>query len=202
MDVTAENQDPSPSRMRLCGILFWEFAKITTMVIGGGYVILSVAENEFVRRRQWITQQDFLDMMALSQTVPGIIACNGAIYIGSRVAGFPGSLAALFGTVLPPVVAIVLLASGMTMLPTDSPMINGAFLGVNSCIVGMIVATAWRLGKKSMTGWFEIIMAVALVIGMVVFQVNPGWLMVMSIPCGVGYVWWRRRRLRRAGGTC
>ena len=202
MDVTTENENKTPSRMRLCGILFWEFAKITTMVIGGGYVILSVAENEFVRRRQWITQQDFLDMMALSQTVPGIIACNGAIYIGSRVAGFPGALAALCGTVVPPVVAILLLASGMSMLPTDSPVIDGAFLGVNSCIVGMIVATAWRLGRKSMTGWFEIVMAVALVIGMVVFEVNPGWLMVMSIPCGIAYVWWRRRRLRRAGGTC
>ena len=202
MDVTTENGKKAPSRMRLCGILFWAFAKITTMVIGGGYVILSVAENEFVRRRQWITQQDFLDMMALSQTVPGIIACNGAIYIGSRIAGFPGALAALCGTVVPPVVAILLLASGMRMLPTDSPVIEGAFLGVNSCIVGMIVATAWRLGRKSMTGWFEIIMAVALVVGMVVFEVNPGWLMVLSIPCGVGYVWWRRRRLRRAGGTC
>ncbi len=190
-----------PSRARLCAALFWEFAKITAVVLGGGYVIMSVAENEFVRKRRWISQQDFLELMALSQTVPGVIACNGAVCIGLRIAGLPGAVSALIGTVLPPVAAILLVASGMAMLPSGSPLIEGAFLGVDSCVVGVIAATAWRFAGKTMTGRFEIAVAAAVVTGRAVFGINPGWLMVASIPCGVAYVALRRLRARRGGGV-
>ncbi len=194
---------PLPPKQKLCWILLWEFAKITAVVIGGGYVILSVVEAEFVRKRGWMKQQDFLDMVALAQTVPGIIACNGAIYLGFRLAGFAGAVSALVGTVLPPFFAIVLIATGVSQLPQDNVWINGAFVGVNSCIVGMIFATAWRLGRKTLTGFFEWLTALAVFFGMIVFHANPGWLMLAVIPCGIFYVWLQMRRMRRvraAGG--
>ncbi len=187
-----------PPRRVVIWTLFWEFAKITAVVLGGGYVILAVIEGEFVRKRRWIESQDFLDMVAVAQTVPGIIACNGSVYLGYRLAGFWGALAALTGSALPPVIAIMLLATGMAMLPADNRWINGAFVGVNAAIVGMIFATAWRLGKKVLLGAFEVIVASGMVVGMTVFRVNPGLLMLAAIPCGVFYVWCKVRRLKKA----
>ncbi|MGE4565583.1 MAG: chromate transporter [Victivallaceae bacterium] len=187
-----------PSRRVVIWTLFWEFAKITAVVLGGGYVILSVIEGEFVRKRRWIEQQDFLDMVAVAQTVPGIIACNGSVYLGYRLAGFRGALAALTGSALPPVIAIMLLATGVAMLPADNRWINGAFVGVNAAIVGMIFATAWRLGKKVISGWFEVAMALAITIGMVVFRINPGLLMLGTIPCGMLYVRSKLRLLKKS----
>lgn len=186
-----------PSRRVVIWTLFWEFAKITAVVLGGGYVILSVIEGEFVRKRRWIEQADFLDMVAVAQTVPGIIACNGSVYLGYRLAGFWGALAALTGSALPPVMAIMLLATGVAMLPADNRWINGAFVGVNAAIVGMIFATAWRLGKKVIAGWFEVAMALAITIGMVVFRINPGILMLATIPCGMLYVRGKLRLLKK-----
>lgn len=185
-----------PMRVRLW-VLFWEFTKITTLVLGGGYVILSAAELVFVRRRRWISSQDFLDMVAISQTVPGIIACNGAIYIGWRVARFRGALCALLGTALPPMIVITTIAAGMERIPTDNPYVSGAFLGVNACVVGLIVSTAWKLGKKALKSWFEWTVAVLVLVTMVAWDWNPGYLMLMSVPCGVVYVAWKKAMLVR-----
>ena len=69
-------------------VLFYTFAKIAALVVGGGYAILPVVEETFSKKNNWLTSEELLDMMGLVQTVPGIIACNSAIYVGRRVAGF------------------------------------------------------------------------------------------------------------------
>lgn len=182
-----------PGKGTVCLTLFWSFFKITAVVVGGGYVILSAVEQEFVRKRQWITQEDFLELVAVSQTIPGIIACNGAVYLGYRLTGIAGALAAVAGTVLPPMITILCLASLMTCLPVDHPRIVGLFTGVNAAIVGMIAATAWRLGKKTLRGAFEIAVAAAVLTGIVIFHANPGWLMLSTIPFGIAAISLRDR---------
>ena len=190
-DIVRPNGGP-----RCLWLLFWEFAKITTMVIGGGYVILSAAEAVFVRRRRWIDAEDFLNLTAIAQTVPGIIACNGAIYIGWRVAGLRGACCALFGTVLPPMAVIIALAAVLESLPLDNPYVNGAFAGVNGCVAGLIAATAWKLWPKAMKGVVELLLAGAVVVGMLVFRINPGLLMLLAIPCGILYCYVKCRAAR------
>ena len=64
-------------------ILFWSYIKITSLVLGGGYAIIAAAQEEFVRRRGWLTDDDVVEMITITQTVPGILACNSAIYVGS-----------------------------------------------------------------------------------------------------------------------
>ena len=63
-------------------ILFWSFIKITSLVIGGGYAIIAAAQDDFVTRRKWLTEDDVLEMITITQTVPAILSCNAAIYIG------------------------------------------------------------------------------------------------------------------------
>ena len=180
--------------------LFADFAAITTMVIGGGYVILSAMEAKFVRDRKWLSAPEFLDLAATAQTVPGVIACNGAIYLGYRLLGWRGALAAMAGTALPPVAVIMLVASGAAQLPHDAEWVRGMFMGVNGGIAGLIAATALRMGKKAATGVVPWCIALAAFAGMVFFKWNPGLLMLGAIPAGIAYTAWTLHRSRRPEG--
>ena len=81
--------------------LFWTYLKIGTFTIGGGYVMLSMIEREIVDRKGWIDREEFLNMIALAQAAPGLIAVNSAIFIGWRIGGWRGVIATVLGAVLP-----------------------------------------------------------------------------------------------------
>lgn len=177
-------------------ILFYSYLKITSLVIGGGYAIIAAAQEEFVRRRGWLTDDDVLDMITVIQTVPGILACNSAIYIGWRLGGACGALSALAGSILPSLIIILcitaVISSGTDL--TELPCVRGAFRGVISCIVGMVVVTALKMRKKAVkdaTGW---LIAAGCLIGMSVFRVNPAWLILGAIAIGLLQVTWKRLR--------
>ena len=73
--------------------LFWTYLKIGTFTIGGGYVMLSMIEREIVDRKGWIDREEFMNMIALAQAAPGLIAVNSAIFIGWRIGGWRGVIA-------------------------------------------------------------------------------------------------------------
>ena len=76
-------------------LLFFTFARISALVLGGGLAMLPVIEETFVNKKKLLSQEELLDVVALTQTVPGIIAANAAVSIGMKIAGFAGALAAL-----------------------------------------------------------------------------------------------------------
>ena len=96
-------------------MLFGAFFRIAAVVVGGGFAIIAAAEEEFVRRRKLLTADDILEMVTITQTVPGIVACTAAIYIGYRVNGKAGAFAAALGAVLPSLIIIMLIAAGVTV---------------------------------------------------------------------------------------
>ncbi|MDD3886342.1 MAG: chromate transporter, partial [Victivallaceae bacterium] len=100
-------------RLRRAATLYVTFFKIALLVVGGGYAIIAAAQEEFVTRRRWITDDEMLDVITVTQTVPGIIACNSAVCIGWRIAGVVGALAAALGAITPSVAIIALIAAGM-----------------------------------------------------------------------------------------
>jgi chromate transporter len=77
--------------------LFWTYLKIGTFTIGGGYVMLSMFVHEVVERKGWIDSEEFLNMIALAQAAPGLIAVNSAIFIGWRIGGWRGVIATVLG---------------------------------------------------------------------------------------------------------
>ncbi len=183
-------------------VLFWSYIKITSLVIGGGYAIIAAAQEEFVRRRGWLTDDDVLEMITITQTVPGILACNSAIYIGWRINGLPGALAALLGSILPSLVIIICIAAAISSVAEmiQNPYIQGAFRGVIACIVGMVVVTALKMRKKAVKGWFGWLIAAGCLVGMSVFGVNPAWLIVGAIVLGISQVTILRLRKQEKAG--
>ena len=90
---------------------FLSFFKIGTFTIGGGYAMIPLIEKEVVEVKRWLTKEDFLDIIALSQSLPGILAINVAIFVGYRLKGTRGSLVTALGTALPSFLIILLIAS-------------------------------------------------------------------------------------------
>jgi len=176
-------------------ILFFTFAKIATLVVGGGYAILPVVEETFSKKNNWLTSEELLDMMGLVQTVPGIIACNSAIYVGRKVAGFGGILAAAFGVCLPSVLIILCIAIFFPDLNPENPWLLGAFRGVRACVTALVTMTAFRMAKKVLKSWFEYTIAgIALVLVLLV-KVEPLYVILGAMPLGVIYAWFRMRDL-------
>lgn len=180
-------------------LLFFTFAKIAALVVGGGYAILPVVEETFTRKSKLISSEELLDMMALVQTIPGIIAANSAVYVGMKVAGFGGVLAAVFGVCLPSVTVILIIAAFFPHLKPENPALLGAFVGVRACITGLLIVTAVRLAKKTIQGWFEIVF-VTLFLILALMKWNPVWIIAASMPFGILYSWHCVRRIRRNGG--
>ena len=91
-------------------LLFWTFSKIAALVVGGGLAMLPVIEETFVDRKKIMTSEELLDMIAITQTVPGIIAVNSAVYVGWKVAGLAGAICAAVGVVTPSFIIILVIA--------------------------------------------------------------------------------------------
>ena len=81
--------------------LFWTFLKIGAFTFGGGWAMISIIEREIVDKHRWISKEEFLDLLAVSQSLPGILAVNISVSIGDRLRGLKGSIVAAAGTILP-----------------------------------------------------------------------------------------------------
>ncbi len=194
---------PEISYWKKLWVLFFTFARIATLVVGGGYAILPVVEESFSKKNKWLTSEELLDMMGLVQTVPGIIACNSAIYVGRRIAGLGGILAAAFGVCLPSVLIILMIAMFFPNLNPENPWLLGAFRGVRACITGLVMMTAFRMAKKVLKSWFEYGIALAALILVLLLKVEPVYVILGAMVPGVLYAWFqlgRQSRTEKGGG--
>jgi len=175
------------SRWRIGWVLFWSYIRITSLVLGGGYAIIAAVQEEFVRRRKWLTEDDVIEMITVTQTVPGILACNSAVYVGWKLGGLPGAVAALLGAIIPSLVIIIAIAAVMSRAQDfiQKPMVRGAFVGLIACIVGMVFATAIRMWKKVMIEPLAYIISGCALVGLAVFKLPPVWLILGAIVLGI-----------------
>lgn len=127
--------------------LFWTYVKIGTFTIGGGYAMLPLIEREVVDKHHWIDGQEFLDMIALAQAAPGLIAVNSAIFIGWKIYGWKGIVATVLGAVLPSFLIILLIAMVFRDV-REYPMVEAVFKGVRPAVVALIAATVVRMSKN------------------------------------------------------
>ena len=143
------------SKFTKCRMLFWGFFKIAALVVGGGYAIVPAAENEFIHRKKLLTEDELLDMMAIIQSLPGIIAGNAALYIGYRAAGVWGALTALLGVATPSTVIILLIAIFLQNIDLNIPVTEQG-PGYGSVILAMVGAGEFDDVKTATDKFFEI----------------------------------------------
>ena len=175
------------SKFAKCRMLFWGFFKIAALVVGGGYAIVPAAENEFIHRKKLLTEDELLDMMAIIQSLPGIIAGNAALYIGFRAAGIIGALSALIGVATPSTLIILIIAIFLRNIDLNIPAIQGAFIGAQAAITGLIAVTAVRMILKTIKNSFTLITAMAAAAATIIFNVSPVWVIAAGAVLGIAY---------------
>ncbi|MGL4854087.1 MAG: chromate transporter [Lentisphaeria bacterium] len=184
------------SKSQKCFILFYEFFKIATFVVGGGYAIIPAAEDVFVKRRKWLKEEEMLDLIVVAQTVPGIIACNSAIYIGLKTAGIFGGICAAFGCIIPSIIIILIIASLLNAYPINHPAIIGAFSAIQAAVAGLMIATAWKMRKNALASKFATFIATsAIIIGLL--KVNPIYIMIAAMPLGIIYTLFLELKIKK-----
>ncbi len=132
-------------------ILFWSFFKIAIVSVGGGLVMIPLIEDAFVKKYRLISAEDLVDCVALNQSMPGVIAANMSTFIGIKVAGFRGALAALFGVVLPPFMVITVIAMLFGRIEGCAG-VDEIFAGVRAAVAALILVSAIKLSKKIFVG--------------------------------------------------
>lgn len=126
--------------MKKLATLFFDMFRIALFVVGGGYAIISVAEEVFSKKRKWLKEGELLDQIALFQMVPGILAAHSAVYVGRRVAGVAGSLVAVAGVALPSILVFTAVSMGYDAIPLDNRFLVAAFGGLRAALTGVIFA--------------------------------------------------------------
>ena len=124
--------------------LFFSMMKIGLFTFGGGYAMLALLENEFVNRREWLCKEEFLDMVAISESTPGPIAINSATYIGYRACGFLGSLLATVAVCIPSFVIIYAISLFFDAF-LSLTLVEYAFRGIQACVVYLILSAGLKM---------------------------------------------------------
>lgn len=179
-----------------CLQLFSSFFKIGAFTFGGGWAMISIIEREIVDRHHWIERQDFLDLLAVSQSLPGILAVNIATSMGDKIRGFKGSVAASVGCILPSFLIILFIAIFLTPgMIKNNHVISSIFMGIRPAVVALIIAPvitsakAARLTLKTAIIPFVVALMISLDLG---FASNP----ILYIILGGlgGWLFWRISR--------
>lgn len=174
--------------------LFITFFKIGLFTIGGGYAMIPLLQREVVEHKGWLTDQDFLDLMAIAQSAPGVFVVNMAIFVGYRVRGKRGSVACAIGAAMPSIIIILAIALFVGNY-RDNEIVENVFKGIRPAVIALILTPSIRLASKAglnKRNWW-VPVATALVIWW--FGVSPVWIILGAI---VGAVLYYVFKLRKA----
>lgn len=136
--------------------LFGSFFKIGLFTFGGGLAMLPLISKEAVEKREWVTDEEMLDMVAIAESTPGVIAVNSATYIGYKVNGFLGSLFATIGVTLPSFIIICILSLFIDKVLANT-WVSYAFHGIRSVVAILILSAAIKLAKACPKNIFSLV---------------------------------------------
>lgn len=164
--------------------IFWVFFKIGSFTFGGGFAMLPLIERDIVDKKKWISQEEMVDILAISQSFPGAVAINSAIFIGKKVGGYSGALLALLGAVLPSFLIIILVAR-MFFYFKDISVVRAAFTGISSAVVALLIVVAVRIAKSSIKDKISYFIAVGALVLLILTDIHPAYIIMLGIVTGL-----------------
>ncbi len=172
--------------------IYWEsfsiFFKIGLFTIGGGYAMIPLIENEVVNKKGWIDKEEFVDLMAVAQSSPGVFAVNMAIFIGYKIRGLKGSLTTALGTILPSFLIILAIALFFQQFK-DNRLVENIFKGIRPAVVALIAAPTFSVAKSSKINKYTVWIPIVSALLIWCLGVSPIYIIIIA---GVsGYLWGR-----------
>ncbi len=186
------------SKSKVLWDLFFTFFKIGAFTIGGGLAMLPVIEREIVDKKGYIDKEEVIDAFAVSQSLPGVIAINSAIYVGYRINRFVGALVTALGVILPSFITILIIAV-LFKTVSGNVWVNKALTGVKAGVAGVIVVSVAGLGKKTIKDVFALVLALVAFVLAAVFDVSIVIIVITGALLGCLYygIW----RVRKHGAS-
>ncbi len=151
--------------------LFLIFFKIGIFTFGGGYAMLPLIQNEMIKQG-WITLDQFIDIIAVSQMTPGSIAINNATFVGYKVGGVLGIIASTFGLIAPSLIIITLILKLLDKYK-DNPLLEGAWTAIRPAVVGLIFIAVVSIGQEALVESYNWIIAILSLVLVAKFKMHP-----------------------------
>ena len=164
--------------------IFKTFFKVGTLLLGGGYVILPLLQSELVDKKHWIDDDTLCEYYALSQSVPGIIAANTAMFTGYKLRGTAGAFTATIGLVLPAFVSIIIIARILEQV-VKMQFVQSIFWGVGIAVMILIYLAVKEMWRKSVVDKFSCGIFFLTYILSGVFKAPPAGLIILAIFIGL-----------------
>lgn len=172
--------------------LFWSFFKIGSFTFGSGYAMIPMIEQEIIDKKGWFDKEDFRNQFALAQSSPGPVALNTAVFVGYKMRGFAGALAAVLGAVIPSFTIILLIVIFLSDFK-GNPYVEAAFKGVRPAVVALIAVpfVRWITEMK----WYFALLALA--VSTIIWQlgISPIYFIIAGFAIGICSTFYKRKRL-------
>ena len=150
--------------------------------------MIPLIEKDVVERNGWVTKEEFVDLLAVAQSAPGVFAVNISIFIGYKLQKLRGAIAAAFGCVVPSVIIILLIAMFFNGF-RENEVVNNVFQGLRPAVVALIAAPVFSLAKSARIGWTNVWIPLLSALLIVAMGVSPVYIIMLAVIGGV--VWGR-----------
>ena len=166
--------------------LFSTFFKIGMFTLGGGYAMIPIIEAEVVDKHKWVTKEEFLDLIAIAQSCPGVFAANISIFIGYRLKKVRGAILSCLGTCLPSFLIILLIAMFFHRFQ-DNPVVASIFRGIRPAVVALIAVPTFNLAKSAGITWATCCIPIGGALAIWLMGVSP--ILIILLAAIGGYVY-------------
>lgn len=141
--------------------------------------MIPLIEREVVQRYRWVSGTEFVDLLAIAQSAPGVFAVNISVFIGNKLRGTRGALSAAFGCVLPSVVIILLIALFFSRF-RHIEVVNNIFMGIRPVVVALIAVPVFNIARSAKIGWNTVWISILSALLIVVFGVSPIYIILIA----------------------
>jgi len=190
---------PQPcDKALLCRTLFWTFLKVGAFTFGGGYAMIPLIRQELCANIRLMSDDDFVDALAVVQCSPGALAINTAVFVGQKLAGTLGALAATLGAALPSFVILLVIAMALGRV-TEVQVLERIFAGVRPAVVALIASAALKLSRSAIRGRLDLTIAAVGLVALSILHVHPALVISGAILSGLALsitAWLAARRIR------
>lgn len=176
-------------------ILFLTFAKIGMFTIGGGYAMIPLIEREIVNKK-WMSKNDFMEMFALTQSLPGVFAVNISIFVGYKLHKVKGSLVCALATILPSFVIMMLIAMFFAHFQ-DNPIMIRIFNGIRPAVVALILFPCISAVRALKLRYWQLILPGIATLLISLFGLSPVYIVLAGIAGGLIYTLWLKDKLAK-----
>ncbi len=173
--------------------LFLIVLKLGAFTFGGGYAMFPLMEREYVENRGWFDTQEMLDMLAVAQSVPGMISINASILVGYKLFGLVGATVAVLGMALPSFIVLSILSFFYVQFSSNIYVV-AALKGIRVAVIALLIQAVIKLGKPGVKGLFGWIMATLAFFAALIFSIHPIIIILAGLFVGIIYGEIRNRK--------